>query len=180
MAGESGLGAQALGLAQGALERKPSSMRSSGRRLGRTLVSFRRFQWMIADMRTEIEAGAGAGGTSRRWLKDAHPAKVGASASKAKALTRARMGEPRWVYKSGASTWGRGGIRGRRMWSECTGNARGPITIYEGTSEVQRMIIARELLGKGEAEIVEGRAFSPAPSRRTEVGAGGKRPVLFF
>src|SRR6267142_2778286 len=78
------------------------------------------------------------------WLKDAHPAKVGASASKAKLYASEMVN--RVVYKA-VQAHGAVGYSRETDVERMYRDAR-VITIYEGTSEVQRMIIARELLGK--------------------------------
>src|SRR2546425_229196 len=78
------------------------------------------------------------------WLKDAHPTKVGASASKAKLYASEMVN--RVVYKA-VQAHGAVGYSRETDVERMYRDAR-VITIYEGTSEVQRMIIARELLGK--------------------------------
>src|SRR5207253_9616267 len=80
--GRIGSAAQAVGLAQGALEEtvKYAKQRKAFRK---SMSKFQAIQWMIADMQTEIEAARGLVHYAA-WLKDAHPARVGASASKAK------------------------------------------------------------------------------------------------
>src|SRR5207249_10100508 len=98
---------------------------------------------MIADMQTEIEAARGLVHYAA-WLKDAHPARVGASASKAKLYASEMVN--RAVYKAVQ-------VHGSAVYSRETDvelmyrDAR-EITIYEGTSEVQRIISAREWLGE--------------------------------
>ena len=80
--GRIGIAAQAVGLAQGALEEtvKYAKQRKA---FGKNISEFQAIQWMLADMQTEIEAARGLIYYAA-WLKDAHPAKMGASASKAK------------------------------------------------------------------------------------------------
>src|SRR6266446_3525723 len=102
-----------------------------------------RFCWMIADMQTEIEAARGLLYYAA-WQKDAHPTKMGASASKAKLYASEMVN--RVVYKA-VQAHGAVGYSRETDVERMYRDAR-VITIYEGTSEVQRMIIARELLGK--------------------------------
>jgi butyryl-CoA dehydrogenase len=136
--GRIGIGALAVGLAQGALE---ESVRYAKQRraFGKTIGEFQAIQWMIADMQTEIEA-ARTLVYHAAWLKDSG-ARMGAAASKAK-LYASEMAN-RVVAKAVQ-------IHGSLGYSRETGVERmyrdaRVITIYEGTSEVQRMIIARDL-----------------------------------
>ena len=141
--GRIGIAAQAVGLAQGALEEtvKYAKQRKA---FGKNISEFQAIQWMIADMQTEIEAARGLTHYAA-WLKDAHPTKVGASASKAK-LYASEMAN-RVAYKA-VQVHGSLGYSRETDVERMYRDAR-VITIYEGTSEVQRMIIARELLGEG-------------------------------
>ena len=140
--GRIGIAAQAVGLAQGALEEtvKYAKQRKA---FGKNISEFQAIQWMIADMQTEIEAARGLVHYAA-WLKDAHPARVGASASKAKLYASEMVN--RVVYKA-VQVHGSAGYSRETDVERMYRDAR-VITIYEGTSEVQRMIIARELLGK--------------------------------
>jgi alkylation response protein AidB-like acyl-CoA dehydrogenase len=139
--GRIGIAAQAVGLAQGALEEtvKYAKQRAA---FGKKIADFQAIQWMIADMQTEIEAARGLVHYAA-WLKDTHPTKVGASASKAKLYASEMVN--RVVYKA-VQVHGSVGYSRETDVERMYRDAR-VITIYEGTSEVQRMIIARELLG---------------------------------
>src|SRR5437660_4179126 len=144
--GRIGIAAQAVGLAQGALEEtvKYAKQRAA---FGKKISEFQAIQWMIADMETEIEAARGLVHYAA-WLKDAHPTKVGASASKAKLYASEMVN--RVVYKAvqahGAVGYSRETDVERRY-----RDAR-VSTIYGGNSGVQPKIIARELLGAGETK----------------------------
>jgi alkylation response protein AidB-like acyl-CoA dehydrogenase len=140
--GRIGIAAQAVGLAQGALEEtvKYAKQRKA---FGKSISEFQAIQWMLADMQTEIEAARGLTHYAA-WLKDAHPTKMGASASKAKLYASEMVN--RVVYKA-VQAHGAVGYSRETDVERMYRDAR-VITIYEGTSEVQRMIIARELLGK--------------------------------
>ena len=140
--GRIGIAAQAVGLAQGALEEtvKYAKQRKA---FGKSIGEFQAIQWMIADMQTEIEAARGLVYYSA-WLKDTHPAKLGASSSKAKLYASEMVN--RVVYRA-VQVHGSVGYSRETDVERMYRDAR-VITIYEGTSEVQRMIIARELLGK--------------------------------
>jgi butyryl-CoA dehydrogenase len=140
--GRIGIAAQAVGLAQGALDEtvKYAKQRKA---FGKNISEFQAIQWMIADMQTEIEAARGLLYYAA-WLKDAHPTKMGAAASKAKLYASEMVN--RVVYKA-VQVHGSVGYSRETDVERMYRDAR-VITIYEGTSEVQRMIIARELLGK--------------------------------
>jgi alkylation response protein AidB-like acyl-CoA dehydrogenase len=140
--GRIGIAAQAVGVAQGALDEtvKYAKQRKA---FGKSISEFQAIQWMIADMQTEIEAARGLAHYAA-WLKDAHPVKVGASASKAKLYASEMVN--RVVYKA-VQAHGAVGYSRETDVERMYRDAR-VITIYEGTSEVQRMIIARDLLGK--------------------------------
>ncbi|HET9995628.1 MAG TPA: acyl-CoA dehydrogenase family protein [Candidatus Acidoferrum sp.] len=149
--GRIGIAAQAVGLAQGALEEtvKYAKQRKA---FGKSISEFQAIQWMIADMQTEIEA-ARALVYHAAWLKDAHPTKMGASSSKAKLYASEMVN--RVVYKA-VQVHGSVGYSRETDVERMYRDAR-VITIYEGTSEVQRMIIARELLGEGAKQSVAAR-----------------------
>jgi alkylation response protein AidB-like acyl-CoA dehydrogenase len=140
--GRIGIAAQAVGLAQGALDEtvKYAKQRKA---FGKSISEFQAIQWMIADMQTEIEAARGLTHYAA-WLKDAHPTKVGASASKAKLYASEMVN--RVVYKA-VQAHGAVGYSRETDVERMYRDAR-VITIYEGTSEVQRMIIARDLLAR--------------------------------
>jgi butyryl-CoA dehydrogenase len=137
--GRIGIAAQAVGLAQGALEEtvKYTKQRKA---FGKNLGEFQAIQWMIADMQTEIEAARSLVHHAA-WLKDAHPAKMGASASKSK-LYASEMAN-RVVYKA-VQIHGSVGYSRETDVERMYRDAR-VVSIYEGTSEIQRMIIARDL-----------------------------------
>jgi alkylation response protein AidB-like acyl-CoA dehydrogenase len=138
--GRIGIAAQAVGLAQGALEEtvKYAKQRAA---FGKKIADFQAIQWMIADMQTEIEAARGLTYYAA-WLKDTHPTKLGAASSKAKLYASEMVN--RVVYEA-VQVHGSVGYSRETDVERMYRDAR-VITIYEGTSEVQRMIIARELL----------------------------------
>jgi alkylation response protein AidB-like acyl-CoA dehydrogenase len=137
--GRIGIGALAVGLAQGALEESVKYAKQR-RAFGKNIAEFQAIQWMLADMETEIEA-ARALVHNAAWLKDAHPAKMGASASKAKLYASEMVN--RVVYKA-VQIHGSVGYSRETDIERMYRDAR-VVSIYEGTSEIQRMIIARDL-----------------------------------
>ncbi len=155
--GRIGIAAQAVGLAQGALEEtvKYAKQRKA---FGKNISEFQAIQWMIADMQTEIEAARGLVYYAA-WLKDAHPTQADASASKAKLYASEMVN--RVVYKA-VQVHGSVGYSRESDVERMYRDAR-VITIYEGTREVQRMIIARDLLEKsGKAQEVAQAVTEPA------------------
>ncbi len=137
--GRIGIAAQAVGLAQGALDESIKYAKQR-RAFGKSISEFQGIQWMIADMQTELEAARSLTYFAA-WLKDSGK-QMGAAASKAK-LYASEMAN-RVVYKA-VQIHGSVGYSRETDVERMYRDAR-VITIYEGTSEVQRMIIARDLL----------------------------------
>ncbi|MBZ5660645.1 MAG: acyl-CoA dehydrogenase family protein [Acidobacteriia bacterium] len=138
--GRVGIAAQAVGIAQGALEASVAHAKQR-RAFGKTIGDFQAIQWMLADMQTEIEA-ARAMVQNAAWLRDTGSARVGPQASRAKLFAGEMVN--RVVYKAVQIHGSQGYSREsdvERMYRDAR-----VITIYEGTSEIQRMIIARDLL----------------------------------
>jgi butyryl-CoA dehydrogenase len=140
--GRIGIAAQALGLAQGALDESVKHAKAR-RAFGKSISEFQAIQWMLADMQTEIEAARGLV-YHAAWLKDTHPGKLGAAASEAKLYASEMVNR---VVAKAVQIHGSVGYSRETDVERMYRDAR-VITIYEGTSEIQRTIIARELLGK--------------------------------
>jgi len=138
--GRIGIGALALGLAQGALDESIKYAKQR-RAFGKSIGEFQAIQWMLADMQTEIEAARGLV-YHAAWLKDHQPGKLGSAASKAK-LYASEMAN-RVVYKA-VQIHGSSGYSRETDVERMYRDAR-VVSIYEGTSEIQRMIIARDIL----------------------------------
>ena len=79
--GRIGIAAQAVGVAQGALE-AATAFAKQRRAFGKNIAEFQAIQWMLADMQTEIEAARGLVYYAA-WLKDSG-GRMGSAASKAK------------------------------------------------------------------------------------------------
>jgi butyryl-CoA dehydrogenase len=139
--GRIGIGALAVGLAQGAMEEAVKYAKQR-RAFGKTISEFQAIQWMIADMQTEIEAARGLV-YHAAWLKDSG-GRLGAQASKAKLYASEMVN--RVVYKA-VQVHGAAGYSRETDVERMYRDAR-VVSIYEGTSEIQRMIIAREILEK--------------------------------
>ena len=141
--GRVGIAAQAVGLAQGATE---SALRYARQRrtFGKPLAEHQAIQFMLADMQTEIEA-ARALTLYAAYQRDANPtSRTGAYASRAK-LYASEMAN-RVAYKAVQIHGGTGYSRETDV-ERYYRDAR-VLTIYEGTSEMQRTIIARDLLAR--------------------------------
>jgi alkylation response protein AidB-like acyl-CoA dehydrogenase len=139
--GRIGIAAVALGLAEGALEESVKYAKQR-RAFGKTIGEFQAIQWMLADMQTEVEAARSLV-YHAAWLKDTHPGKLGSSSSKAKLYASEMVNR---VVAKAVQIHGSSGYSRETDVERMYRDAR-VITIYEGTSEIQRMIIARELLG---------------------------------
>lgn len=138
-AGRIGIAAQAVGIAQAALD---ISIRYAKERVAfeKPIASFQAIQWMIADMAVQIEAARLL--TYRAaWLKDkglrhtreSAMAKLFASETASRAATKALQihGGYGYLYD----------FQAQRLFRDAR------ITeIYEGTSEIQRLVIANQLL----------------------------------
>jgi alkylation response protein AidB-like acyl-CoA dehydrogenase len=136
--GRIGIGALAVGLAQGALE-ESTKYAKQRRAFGKTIGEFQAIQWMLADMETELEAARGLVHYAA-WLKDSG-ARMGAASSKAKLYASEMVNR---VVAKAVQVHGSVGYSRETDVERMYRDAR-VITIYEGTSEIQRMIIARDL-----------------------------------
>ena len=139
--GRIGVASHALGLAQGALDKAVQYMKERVQ-FGRSLDKFQGLQWMVADMATKIDAArllvrraAFNKDHDLPYTKEAAMAKLFAAEVAMDVTTKCVQ-----IYG------GYGYIREYPM-ERMMRDAK--ITeIYEGTSQVQRMVIAREVLKK--------------------------------
>ncbi len=134
------VGAQAVGLAQAAFD---LALAHARRRVqfGQPIAQFQLVQAKLADMATELRAARLLVYSAAR-IKDAGAARVTLESSMAK-LYATEMAH-RVIDQAVQIHGGEGVLRGspiERLYRE----ARAP-RIYEGTSEIQRLIIARQLL----------------------------------
>jgi butyryl-CoA dehydrogenase len=136
--GRIGIAAQAVGLAQGALD-AATKYAKQRRAFGKNIAEFQAIQWMLADMQTEIEAARGLVYYAA-WLKDSG-GRMGAASSKAKLYASEMVNR---VVAKAVQIHGSVGYSRETDVERMYRDAR-VVTIYEGTSEVQRMIIARDL-----------------------------------
>jgi alkylation response protein AidB-like acyl-CoA dehydrogenase len=139
--GRVGIAAQALGIAQGAVE-AAGSYAQQRRAFGKSISEFQAIQFMLADMQTEIEAARGLVWQAAS-MRDAGATHAGAFGSQAKLYASEMVN--RVAYKA-VQIHGSTGYSRESDVERMYRDAR-VISIYEGTSEIQRMIIARDLLG---------------------------------
>ncbi|MBL8587236.1 MAG: acyl-CoA dehydrogenase family protein [Methylobacteriaceae bacterium] len=140
--GRIGVAALSLGIARAAMDKAKAYVKER-RQFGQALADFQGVQWMIADRETDLEAArllilSAAAKKDRRepFAREASMAKLFASEAAHRATDTALQlfGGSGYVREAGLERHAR--------------DAR--ITrIYEGTSEVQRLIIARESLRQG-------------------------------
>jgi len=141
--GRIGIAAQSVGLAQGALE-AAARYAKERRTFGRPIAEYQAIQWMLADMETEIEA-ARALTYYAAWVRDSGGPRLGPHSARAK-LYASEMAN-RVAYKA-VQVHGSLGYSRESDVERYYRDAR-VLTIYEGTSEMQRIVIARDLLKSG-------------------------------
>jgi alkylation response protein AidB-like acyl-CoA dehydrogenase len=138
--GRIGIGAQALGIAQAAYD-VARSYALERRQFGKRIADFQAIQWKLADMATEIDA-ARLLVHRAAWLKQAgRPhAEEGAKAKLfASEMARRQTAEAIQIL---------GGYGYTKEFPVERYYRDAKITeIYEGTSEIQRLVIARSILG---------------------------------
>jgi butyryl-CoA dehydrogenase len=138
--GRVGIAAQAVGIAQGAFE-AAAAYAKERRAFGKPIGDFQAVQWMLADMQTEIEAARSLVHHAA-WMRDTGATRLGAYASRAKLYAGEMVNR---VVSKAVQIHGSLGYSRESDVERMYRDAR-VITIYEGTSEIQRMIIARDLL----------------------------------
>ncbi len=138
-AGRIGVAAQAVGIAQGALNEAIAYSKERVQ-FGKPISSFQAIQWMIADMATEIDAA--------RFLvyRAAHVKEKGGRFSKEAAMAKLKASDVAVnVSRDAVQIFGGYGYMREYPVERYYRDAK--ITeIYEGTSEIQRMVISRALL----------------------------------
>ena len=139
-AGRIGIGALSLGIAQGALE-ECLTYTSSRKQFGRPVATFQGVHFQIADMATEIEAArhlvyhaAWLSQNGKPFKREAAMAKLFASEMAMRTTIKAIQLHGGYGYTTEYPV--------ERMMRDAK-----VCEIGEGTSEIQRLVIARELLG---------------------------------
>ena len=137
--GRIGIAAQALGIAEGALDEAIKYMKER-KQFGRPIAAFQGLQWMVAEMSTKIEAARFLV-YKAAWLKDnKQPYSIDAARAKLYAAEVAMD-----VTTKAVQLFGGYGYTKEYPVERMMRDAK--ITeIYEGTSEVQKMVISGSLL----------------------------------
>ncbi len=147
--GRIGIAAQAVGIAQAAYD-VAREYALERRQFGKAIADFQAIQWKLADMSTEIDA-ARLLVHRAAWLKqEGRPhAEAGAKAKLfASEVARRQTAEAIQVL---------GGYGYTKEFPVERYYRDAKITeIYEGTSEIQRLVIARSILGLRERELAQG------------------------
>jgi butyryl-CoA dehydrogenase len=147
--GRIGIAAQAVGIAQAAYDVAREYARER-RQFGRAIAEFQAIQWKLADMATEIDA-ARLLVHRAAWLKqEGRPHTEAGAKAKLFASEVARRQTAEAIQVLGGYGYTRE-FPVERYYRDAK------ITeIYEGTSEIQRLVIARAILGLRERELAQG------------------------
>lgn len=137
--GRIGIAAQALGIAQGALDASVNYVKER-KQFGRSISAFQNTQFVLADMKTKIEAARHLVYDAAKKKNDGLPYSVEAAMAKLYASETAMEVTVKAVQLHGGYGYTRE-YDVERMLRDAK------ITeIYEGTSEVQKMVISADLL----------------------------------
>ena len=138
--GRIAIAAQALGVGQAALDAALAHAKQH-EAFGQPIANYQAIQWMLADSATELDAArmlmlkaADARGRSERPTLEAAMAKLAASEAAHRAADRAMQVLASHGYRRGSLV--------ERLFRDARATE-----IYQGTSEVQRMVIAEQILG---------------------------------
>lgn len=137
--GRIGIASQAIGIIRACLDESIKYARER-KQFGKTISSFQAIQWMIADMATGLEA-ANLLTLSAAWKKD-HKLPFTKEASMAKLFASELANKS--AYMALQIHGGYGYLKDfkiERLYRDVRATS-----IYEGTSEIQRLVIARNLL----------------------------------
>ncbi|MCW5941981.1 MAG: acyl-CoA dehydrogenase family protein [Fimbriimonadaceae bacterium] len=140
--GRIGIAAQAVGIAEGAFDDAVRYAKDRGQ-FGQKLAEFQAIQFMLADMATEIEV-ARTMLYRTAWMKDQH-----IKHSKESAMVKLFASEMahRVCHKALQVHGGYGFMKDSKV--ERLYRDQRITEIYEGTSEIQRVVIARAVLSEG-------------------------------
>jgi alkylation response protein AidB-like acyl-CoA dehydrogenase len=138
-AGRIAIAAQALGVGQAALDEAIAHAKTR-QTFGRPIAEYQAIQWFVADMATELEAArmltlkaAAAADLPQPYGPEAAMAKLAASEAAHRAADKAMQILASAGYRRGSTV--------ERLFRDVRATE-----IYQGTSEVQRMIIAASVL----------------------------------
>lgn len=138
--GRIGIASQSVGIARACLDDAVSYAKTR-RQFGRAISSFQAIKWMLADTATQIEAArlltlsaASLKDQGQPYTKEASMAKLFASETCNQAAYKALQIHGGYGYMKE--------FKIERLYRDARVTA-----IYEGTSEIQRLVIAREITG---------------------------------
>ena len=134
------VGAAANGMANAALSDAVKHV-TARRQFGKALAEQQLVQSYLADMATELDA-ARLLVARAAWVKDTRPGRAPGEVAMAKMF--ATEAAQRTIDRAVQLLGGRGVLRGTRV--EALYRDIRPLRIYEGTTEIQKLIIARTLL----------------------------------
>ncbi len=137
--GRVGVAAQALGVAE-CVKDEAVKYATTRKQFGQAIGSFQAIQWMIADMATEIAAARLLIYNAARLKDENKPFAQEASMAKLYATELAMRASTKAIQIHG----GYGCIKGHKV-ERCFRDAK-ILEIYEGTSEIQRLIIAKNVI----------------------------------
>jgi alkylation response protein AidB-like acyl-CoA dehydrogenase len=140
--GRVGIGALAVGIAQAGLEAALEYARVR-RQFGRLISENQGIQWMLADMLKEITAARALVHRAAVMIDNGEPANAAASIAKCFAADMAVAQSANAVQIFGGAGYIRG-VEVERLYRDAK-----ICQIYEGTNQIQRTVIARELLRNG-------------------------------
>ena len=139
--GRIGIAAQAVGIAQAALDVAPAYAKELNA-FGRPIGGFQAIQQKLADMQTEIEAARALTWRAARRKDAGLPHSVEGAQAKLFASGVARRQTSEAIQVLGGYGYTRD-FPAERYYRDAK-----VTEIYEGTSEIQRLVIARALLGE--------------------------------
>ena len=147
--GRIGIAAQALGIAQAAYD-TARNYALERRQFGRRIADFQAIQWKLADMATEIDA-ARLLVYRAAWLKqEGRPHTEEGAKAKLFASEMARRQTAEAIQVLGGYGYTKE-FPVERYYRDAK-----VTEIYEGTSEIQRLVIARSILGLRQSEVAQG------------------------
>ncbi len=145
-----GIGAQAVGISQGALDASVAYA-SDRRQFGRRIGEFQMIGAMLADMATRTEAARQLLWTAAEHISAAKGPAASGSAARWASMAKLFCGDTAMAVTTDAvQVFGGYGYTTEYPVERMMRDAK--ITqLYEGTQQIQRLIIARDLLSRGEA-----------------------------
>ncbi len=137
--GRLGIGSQSIGIAEGALEEAVRYAKERSQ-FGRPIAEFQAIQWMIADSRKDLDAAL------LLLMRAADAKERGVPFSRWASMAKLYGSEAAWRVVNRAVQIHGGYGYTRELAAERHFRDARVTQIYEGTSEVQRLVIARSVL----------------------------------